>query len=75
MTRVLTPGGRIAIFTASRGRSAPLRALATASSRARTGLRMFEHDELIGALRERGYVDVHQRMTGITQFVGGRKAQ
>ena len=40
-----------------------------------TGQRMFEHDEITGALRERGYVDVQQLTTGITQFVGGRKAQ
>ena len=39
-----------------------------------TGQRIFEHDEVTGALRERGYVVVQQLATGITQSVGGRKA-
>ena len=71
MTRVLTPGGRIALFTSVRGRSAPLR---TAESllEARSGARMFERRELTDALEARGYADIRQRITGITQFVGGR---
>jgi ubiquinone/menaquinone biosynthesis C-methylase UbiE len=75
MTRVLTPGGRIALFTSSRGRTLPLRAWDGFVGERLTGQRMFEHDEVTGALRERGYVDVQQLTTGITQFVGGRKAQ
>jgi hypothetical protein len=35
-------------------------------------MRMFERDEVVGALRERGYEDIQQRITGLTQFVGGR---
>jgi SAM-dependent methyltransferase len=71
MTAVLTPGGRIALFTSARARSAPLR---TAESllTARSGARMFEREELVRALRERGFVEVRQRLTGITQFIGGR---
>jgi ubiquinone/menaquinone biosynthesis C-methylase UbiE len=71
MTAVLTPGGRIALFTSVRARSAPLR---TAESllTARSGARMFEREELVRALRERGFVEVRQRLTGITQFIGGR---
>jgi hypothetical protein len=38
----------------------------------RSGMRMFEQDEITGALRERGYADVRQRVAGFTQFVGGR---
>ena len=34
---------------------------------------MFERDEITGALVERGFVDIRQRITGLTQFVGGRK--
>jgi ubiquinone/menaquinone biosynthesis C-methylase UbiE len=75
MTRVVTPGGRIALFTSSRGRTLPLRAWDGFVGERLTGQRMFEHDEVTGALRERGYVDVQQLTTGITQFVGGRKAQ
>lgn len=71
MTEVLAPGGRIALFTTARPRSLALRgaqALATAPS----GTVMFEQDEVARALRRRGYEDVRQRLTGLTQFVGGR---
>jgi hypothetical protein len=33
---------------------------------------MFEPDEIIDGLRARGFVEVRQRVTGLTQFVGGR---
>jgi SAM-dependent methyltransferase len=71
MTRVLTPGGRIALFTSARGRSAPLRTLESLLQK-RSGAHMFERDELTDGLRERGYTDIRQRITGITQFTGGR---
>ena len=35
--------------------------------------RMFERDEITGALADRGFEDVRQRVSGLTQFVGGRK--
>jgi ubiquinone/menaquinone biosynthesis C-methylase UbiE len=70
-TRVLTPGGRLAIFTSVRGRSLPLRTFESAL-RARSGMNMFERDELVDALAERGFTDVRQRLSGMTQFVGGR---
>jgi SAM-dependent methyltransferase len=73
MTRVLTPGGRIALFTSCRVRSAPLRVV-NALAGGRSGMRVFDRDEITGALRERGFVDVHQRIHGLTQFVGGRLA-
>jgi SAM-dependent methyltransferase len=72
MARVLTPGGRVAVFTSCRTRSAPLRTVDGLVG-ARSGMRMFEHDEITGALAERGFVDVRQRVSGLTQFVGGRK--
>src|SRR2546430_2586098 len=72
MTRVLTPGGRIAIFTSCRTRSAPLRTVDRLVG-ARSGMRMFERDEITGALADRGFEDVRQRVSGLTQFVGGRK--
>ena len=71
MTAVLTPGGRIAIFTSVRGRSAPLRTFESVAGR-RSGMRMFERDEVVAALEARGYGVIRQRITGLTQFVGGR---
>jgi ubiquinone/menaquinone biosynthesis C-methylase UbiE len=73
MRRVLAPGGRVALFTSSHGRTAPLRALERAVT-GPAGIRMFEQCELIDALRERGFTDIRQRLTGLTQFVGGRLA-
>jgi predicted transcriptional regulator len=35
---------------------------------------MFERDEVVRALEERGYEGIQQRVTGLTQFVGGRLA-
>lgn len=72
MTSALTPGGRIAIFTSARGRSMPVRAFESVME-ARSGMRMFERDEMVEALLARGYEEVQQRVTGVTQFVGGRK--
>jgi ubiquinone/menaquinone biosynthesis C-methylase UbiE len=71
MTAVLTGGGRIALFTSVRGRSAPLRTIESVLS-ARSGARLFEQRELVEALEVRGFTDIRQRITGITQFVGGR---
>jgi SAM-dependent methyltransferase len=73
MTRVLTPGGRIALFTSARLRSAAGRALGDVAG-ARSGMRIFGPDELVDALKARGYADVGQRIAGLTQFVGGRLA-
>ena len=71
-TRVLTPGGRLAILTSCRTRSAPLRTL-DGWIGSRSDMRMFEPDEITGALKERGYHDVSRRIAGFTQFVGARK--
>jgi ubiquinone/menaquinone biosynthesis C-methylase UbiE len=72
-TRVLTPGGRLAIFTSVRGRSVPLRTFERVIQ-AQSGMNMFERDELVNALVDRGFENVRQRLTGMTQFVGGRLA-
>jgi SAM-dependent methyltransferase len=74
MARVLTPGGRIAIFTSCRTRSWPLRTVDGLLGW-RSGIRMFDADEITGALTERGFGDVTQRITGLTQFVGARKGR
>jgi ubiquinone/menaquinone biosynthesis C-methylase UbiE len=71
MTAMLTPGGRIAIFTSARTRSAPLRTFESIV-RSQSGIHMFERRELVDALEQRGYAEIRQRITGFTQFVGGR---
>src|SRR5436190_13211700 len=62
MTRVLTGGGRIAIFTSCRTRSTPLRALDRLAG-ARSGMRMFDRDEITDALRARGFQELRRRIT------------
>jgi hypothetical protein len=74
MTRVLTPGGRIAILTSCRLRTPPLRTVDGLLG-AQSGQRMFERDEITGALDQRGFEDVRQRISGLAQFVGGRLAR
>jgi ubiquinone/menaquinone biosynthesis C-methylase UbiE len=73
MTRMLGPGGRIAILTSCRLQSAPGRAVNELAG-GRTGMRIFGPDEIVDGLRARGYAEVRQRITGLTQFVGGRLA-
>jgi len=72
MTRVLAPGGRIAIMTSIRRQITlpPLKPVLERTS----GMRVFEHDEIVSALQVRGYTEVHQRVSGLVQFVGGRLA-
>jgi SAM-dependent methyltransferase len=69
--RTLAPGGRIAIMTSVRRQVTP-RSLKPMLQRASGGMRVFESDEITGALRERGFVGIHQRLAGVVQFVGGR---
>ena len=71
IVRVLTPGGRVAIFTSCRGRSAPMRTWESVMER-QSGMRMFERDEVVEALEDRGFTQIRQRIAGVTQFVGGR---
>lgn len=72
MRGVLGPGGRIALMTSVR-RKLTLPPLKPVVERA-SGMRMFESDEIVGALQERGFADVRQRLAGVVQFVGGRLA-
>jgi SAM-dependent methyltransferase len=71
MRRVLTPGGRIALFTSCRGRSPLVRSFEGVVG-ATSGMHMFEQDEVVDALQERGFHEVRQRLSGFTQFVGAR---
>jgi SAM-dependent methyltransferase len=73
MARVLTPGGRIALLTSCRTRSAPMRAVDGVLG-AQSGQRMFERDEILAALEQRGFGELRQRITGFAQIVGGVKA-
>ncbi len=72
MTRVLAPGGRIAIMTSVR-RQVTLPPLKPLIERA-SGMQVFEHEEIVARLHELGFADVHQRVSGLVQFVGGRLA-
>jgi ubiquinone/menaquinone biosynthesis C-methylase UbiE len=71
MTRVLTPGGRIALMTSVQRKLAPRGPIKPLTERL-SGMRVFGQDEIVGALQERGFADVHQRLSGLVQFVGGR---
>jgi SAM-dependent methyltransferase len=70
ITRVLRSGGRIALMTSVR-RQLTVRPLKPVLERA-SGMRIFESEEVIGALQGRGFADIHQRLAGMVQFVGGR---
>jgi ubiquinone/menaquinone biosynthesis C-methylase UbiE len=72
MRRVLRPGGRIALMTSVR-RRVTLPPLKPVMERA-SGMRMFESDEIMRALADRGFMNVRQRLAGMVQFVGGRLA-
>jgi ubiquinone/menaquinone biosynthesis C-methylase UbiE len=72
MRRVLAPGGRIALMTSVR-RKLTLPPLKPVIERA-SGMRVFESNEIVRALQERGFENVRQRLAGMVQFVGGRLA-
>jgi SAM-dependent methyltransferase len=72
LTRVLAPGGRIALMTSVRRQVTlpPFKPLVERAS----GMRLFESDEIVAALQMRGYDEIHQRLAGMVQFVGARLA-
>ena len=69
---VLRPGGRVAILTSARRAPRPLRAAESALAAA-TGMRLFGRDEVVAALRARGFDELEWRLAGVTQFVAGRR--
>jgi hypothetical protein len=70
MTRVLRKRGRIAIMTSVR-RQVTVRPLKPMIERA-SGMRLFEANEVVLALQDRGITGVHQRLAGMVQFIGAR---
>jgi SAM-dependent methyltransferase len=74
IVRVLAPGGRVALLTScNRG---PLPAGATSPVvRRLSGVRIFDRDELVRALIDDGLVEVDQQITGLAQFLSGRKPE
>jgi SAM-dependent methyltransferase len=72
MRRSLKPGGRIALLTSVRREltAKPLKPILERAS----GMRIFEGDEIVGALEQRGFTEIHRRLSGMAQFVGGRLA-
>ena len=72
MRRVLAPGGRVALMTSIR-RPITVRPMKPVVERL-SGMRVFEPDEITGALGERGFDNVRCRVSGLVQFVGGRLA-
>lgn len=69
MTRVLAPGGRIALLTSCRpaavGPSVSAGLFAPAA-----GLVLFDRDEITGALADRGFRRIQRQVYGAAQFVG-----
>jgi SAM-dependent methyltransferase len=74
LVRVLAPGGRLALLAScNRG---PLPAQMTnAVMRRLGGVRIFARDELTRALSDSGLVGVEQRVSGLAQFVSGRRPE
>jgi SAM-dependent methyltransferase len=65
MVRLLAPDGRLVIAATCARPDRP--------RSQRAGLTIFARDELVDALRERGMVDVRQRVIGRGQFVSARR--
>jgi ubiquinone/menaquinone biosynthesis C-methylase UbiE len=72
MRRVLKDGGRIAIMTSARRGVVPT--ILRPAIEGASGMRLFDADEVVTALEERGFTDVQRRLNGMVQFVGGRLA-
>jgi SAM-dependent methyltransferase len=71
MRRVLMPGGRIALMTSVQRQLAPRGPIKPLAERL-SGIRVFGQQEIVDALRQRRFDDIHQRLSGLVQFVGGR---
>jgi SAM-dependent methyltransferase len=72
IVRVLAPGGRVALLSSCSRGPVPASA-ANAMVRGLTGVRVFGRDELTNELEGSGAIGVEQRVSGLAQFVSGRK--
>lgn len=68
ITRVLRPGGRLALMASVESPLPPVR-LVQHAVLPLSGLRMFGADELTGWLREHGYAEVAAERHGVAQYV------
>ncbi len=72
LVRVLAPGGRLALLSSCTRGPLPVW-LARPAVKGLTGVRMFGSDELTGRLREQRLTGIHQRVSGLGQFVWAQK--
>lgn len=71
IVRVLAPGGKLALMSSCNRGPVPTPA-ANAVVRGLSGVRIFDRDELSGALEAKGVIEVERRVIGLAQFVSGR---
>jgi SAM-dependent methyltransferase len=74
IVRVLAPGGRVALMTSCNRGLLPT-GTANTVIRGLSGVRVFGRDELTRALRNDGLVEIEQQVSGLAQFVSGRKPE
>ncbi len=72
IVRVLAPGGRVALLASCNRGPLPAGVLGAVTRRL-AGVRVFDRDELTGALATNGLVGIEQRVAGLGQFVWARK--
>lgn len=72
MTRVLVPGGRIALMVSCRPGRWPAGQAADVAAWI-AGAALFRAGEITGALRERGFEDIVQQVYGLVQFIGAAR--
>jgi SAM-dependent methyltransferase len=74
IVRVLAPGGRVALLSSCNRGPVPVSA-ANAMVQGLTGVRVFGQGELTSELEGLGIAELEQRLSGLAQFVGGRKPE
>lgn len=72
ITRVLRPGGRLALMASVESERGPVRRVQHALL-PHTGLRMFGADDLAGWLADHGYTDVHAERHGVAQYLSATR--
>ncbi len=74
IVRVLAPGGRVALLTSCNRSLLPAGA-ASRIVRGLSGVRVFGRDEITRVLRDDGLIAIDQQVSGLAQFVSGRKPE